>query len=636
MVKSRILIVDDEVLVTRDLSAQLVELGYEPVEICTLGEEAVAVAERLRPDLVLMDIQLAGGMDGISAAQLIRDQLSLPVVFLTAFTEVETLNRAKLTEPFGYIIKPFDDRELLTVVEMALYKHQAEMKLRASEERYRLLFDHNPLPMWLYSTDTLSFLAVNNTAVQSYGYTPEEFLGMTIVQILPEDDRVRFLENLQQMRNERVSTGEWRHRRKDGSILHAETISRPLVFAAQQVRLVIAADITEKKQLQEQFLRAQRLESLGMLASGIAHDLNNMLAPILFTAPLLRSTLSTPRELRILDTLEKSAERGSGLVRQILAFAQGTTGAPRITQLKHIARDVLAILEASFPKDITLEQHIATNAWPVQANPTQIHQVLLNLCVNARDAMPHGGTLTVNISNRCLGPAEAGGIPGARAGDWLVLEVADTGTGIPPDVLPHIWDSFFTTKTSDKGTGLGLATVRGIVTGHLGFIQLETTVGHGTTFRIFLPASQEVEHKAVSDTPLPVPKGREELILVVDDDVSIREIVGEILSQQGYQVLSCADGVEAIVNYNRRSREIALVITDVDMPNLNGAILTSTLLKLKPDLPIVAISGLASIGVNSLNVAEAKLMATAFLTKPFTAVDLLAVVHRVLHPKPQP
>ena len=201
MVKSRILIVDDEVLVTRDLSAQLVELGYEPVEICTLGEEAVAVAERLRPDLVLMDIQLAGGMDGISAAQLIRDQLSLPVVFLTAFTEVETLNRAKLTEPFGYIIKPFDDRELLTVVEMALYKHQAEMKLRASEERYRLLFDHNPLPMWLYSTDTLSFLAVNNTAVQSYGYTPEEFLGMTIVQILPEDDRVRFLENLQQMRN---------------------------------------------------------------------------------------------------------------------------------------------------------------------------------------------------------------------------------------------------------------------------------------------------------------------------------------------------------------------------------------------------------------------------------------------------
>lgn len=882
MSKTRIFVVEDEVIVARDIMQQLGELGYEAIGTCTRGEEALVQVERLRPELVLMDIQLAGAMDGIATAKLIRERYALPVVFLTAFAETETLNRAKLSEPFGYILKPFDERELRTVIEIALFKHRSETHerrnrellsailqtardgywladaqgrllevnaayermsgfaradllgmnmtgldasappldiaalrervattqtdrferqhrckdgriidveisvqylpdeggrlvcfirditlekakdrdlelksaalsaaanaivitdrkgtiewankaftdltgfglgeamgrepgeliksgvhgedyyqemwttilagrvwrreivnrnksgqhyyeemtitpvrdpggeishfiaikqditerkrvleaLRQSEERYRLLFDRNPVPMWLYDAETLRFLAVNETAVRSYGYTEEEFLGLTIAQIRPEEDLERFLENVRSTRDEPLSVAEWRHRRKDGTILHVEVMSRPLLYNGRPARLVIAADITEKKELQEQFLRAQRLESLGMLASGIAHDLNNMLAPILFAGPLLRTSVSSPRDLRILETLEKSAERGSGLVRQILAFAQGTSAAPRITQLKHIARDVISIVEASFPKNIVLEQHIATNAWPVEANPTQIHQVLLNLCVNARDAMPQGGTLAIRVGNRHLDADAAAAIPEGRVGDWLVLEVADTGTGIPADVIPRIWESFFTTKAAGKGTGLGLATVRSIVTTHLGFIELETAMGKGTTFRVFLPASRDPETKgAESGSPFPVPiAAKEELILVVDDDASVREIIAAVLAQHDYRVVTCADGIEAIVNYNAKSRDIALVITDVDMPNLGGAILAATLRRLNPQLRIIAMSGLSSAGGSREDVDEIKHIAAAFLPKPFSASDLLAVVHRVLNPDPK-
>jgi CheY-like chemotaxis protein len=265
-----------------------------------------------------------------------------------------------------------------------------------------------------------------------------------------------------------------------------------------------------------------------------------------------------------------------------------------------------------------------------------MHQVLLNLCVNARDAMPQSGVLSVSLLNRHLDPEDAAAISGARSGDWLTIEVTDSGTGIPQDVLPLIWDSFYTTKPEGKGTGLGLPTVRNIVKEHGGFIQVETAVGRGSTFRVFLPANREDKARPDSESPFPQSPGREEYILVVDDDVSVREIVSAVLSQGGYRVLECADGVEAIVNYNAKSRDIALVITDVDMPNLGGAILAATLLRLNPGLRIIAMSGHTSSAVNRDQVDEVKGVAAAFLQKPFTAAELLGVVDRVLHPDTQP
>ena len=252
-------------------------------------------------------------------------------------------------------------------------------------------------------------------------------------------------------------------------------------------RITFVTDITERKQLEEKFLQAQRLENIGMLAAGIAHDLNNVLAPIVFAGPLLRGSLSTPRDLQIVDILEKSAARGAGLVQQILGFSRGTSGEFQSTQVKHLARDILEIIQATFPKSIRLEHHLPAELWPVLGDPTQLHQVLLNLCVNARDAMPQGGTLRIAAQN--LEDAEAARmVPGGPPGSWLKLEISDTGTGIAPEILERIWTPFFTTKGLSQGTGLGLSTVRGIVTRHQGFIELDTAVGHGTTFRIFLPA----------------------------------------------------------------------------------------------------------------------------------------------------
>jgi CheY-like chemotaxis protein len=295
-------------------------------------------------------------------------------------------------------------------------------------------------------------------------------------------------------------------------------------------------------------------------------------------------------------------------------------------------RDIISVIEETFPKSIQLEHQIPSDLWPVQGNATQIHQVLLNLCVNARDAMPSGGTLRLTVANRRLDAAEAGAIPGAWPGAWLVLGVADTGTGIPPELLERIWTPFFTTKGIGKGTGLGLSTVRGIVASHHGFVELDTKVGRGTTFRVFLPAIVSESPRSSSATPFATPDGHGERILVVDDDRLIRDTISEILGQHGYRVVSCGDGVEAIALFNAHPGEIPLVVTDVDMPRLGGVALASALLQLHPDLRIVAMSGLSRNESGGSDVPEIHQLAHAFLPKPFKPEDLLGAVHQLLHP----
>jgi PAS domain S-box-containing protein len=474
----------------------------------------------------------------------------------------------------------------------------------------------------------------NRGAEEMFGWTADEALGRTPEELL----RVEDLATVSMLRAAVESNGFWngeiRMKGREGRSLivyNRATLVRDEA-GRPRARLTFLSDITEQKLLEEKFLHAQRLESIGMLAAGIAHDLNNVLAPIMFAEPLLRESLSTPRDLKILDTLKQCGARGVGLVRQILGFAHGTAGEFQPTQLKHIARDIISVIEETFPKSIELEQSIPSDLWPVLGNATQIHQVLLNLCVNARDAMPKGGTLRITAYNRQLDAAEADAIPGGRPGPWLVLEVADTGTGIPPDVVERIWTPFFTTKGVGKGTGLGLSTVRGIVLNHHGFVELDTEVGRGTIFRVFLPAIESELPKANSTAPFDVPDGHGELILLVDDDEPIRDNVSAVLEKHGYRVVSCADGVEAIVLFITRAAEVALVITDVDMPRLGGTELAHTLSQIRPDIPLLAISGLPQDETDSSGVSAAKRVTHAFLPKPFNAVELLGAVHRLLHP----
>jgi len=389
-------------------------------------------------------------------------------------------------------------------------------------------------------------------------------------------------------------------------------------------------EVAAKRHMDEQFLRAQRLESIGMLASGIAHDLNNVLAPIILAAPVLREHATNPDDLRIIASLEKSAERGVDLVRQILTFTQGVGGGHQLLEVKPLLKETMSVIGETFPKNIRLEDEFPADLWPTMADPTQIHQVLLNLCVNARDAMPSGGVLRLRAENCLLDERAAKKIEGAMAGAWLVLHVEDTGTGIPAEALAHIWEPFFTTKEANKGTGLGLSTVRTIVEHHRGFINLKTQPGRGTTFRVYLPAAELPAKNDHLDPVRPsAVRGNGELVMIVDDEAQIRDITSAILSRHGYRVLMAGDGSEAVALFAARSSEISVVVTDMSMPNLDGAVLANIVQHLNPMVKILAMSGLSSGGGDS----KVSRFNGAFLFKPFKVEALLEAVNKLLHPE---
>lgn len=428
--------------------------------------------------------------------------------------------------------------------------------------------------------------------------------------------------------------GEIRVGRRAGSPLVLEAGATILRDAAGRADgwLIIGSDVSERKLLEEKFLRAQRLESIGMLAAGISHDLNNVLAPIGMAASLLRMRLSSAPDLRLIDTLEKSVGRGAGLVKQILGFAQGVGGERNSLQVKHLLRDITSVITQTFPKSIELEDHVPTDLWPVRGNATQIHQVLLNLCVNARDAMPGGGRLRVRGENRRLDAAAARALPGARPGAWVVLEVGDTGSGIPPEVVERIWEPFFTTKAAGRGTGLGLSTVRGIVQTHEGFVSLETAVGRGTTFRVHLPAVDVPEEVPAGAKGRPAAAGRGRLVLIADDEDSIREITGTVLTNAGFAVEKAADGLAAAALYAERPGAFSLLITDHDMPGLDGEKLAAFVRSRHAGTRILAVSGFAEGGSGGGDVPPQ--FGDARLAKPFTAAALLDRVGELLGEAP--
>jgi two-component system, cell cycle sensor histidine kinase and response regulator CckA len=471
----------------------------------------------------------------------------------------------------------------------------------------------------------------NAGAERMFGWRADEVLGRKLERIFTEEVSA----NLRTSRSDTLLKGEWsgelRMQHRSGQLLIVESRQTLIRDESGQpkAQLCINSDITDRKQLEAQFLRAQRMENIGMLAAGIAHDLNNMLAPILLAAPMLREHVNDSGALSLLATLEKSAERGANLVRQILSFAHGTSGEQRLLQVKHVLRDVASVITGTFPKEIRLEDYIPSDLWPVEGNPTQIHQVVLNLCVNARDAMPEGGTLRLRAENRMLGLTEANAIDGARPGAFVVLHVEDTGTGIPPEVVARMWEPFFTTKDSEKGTGLGLSTVRGIVENHNGFVQFTTIPGSGTTFRIHIPAAEGVEADQQSPTTRALPPGRGELILVVDDERQIRDMTFTILTRNRYRVILASDGAEAAVLFAQRAAEIRLVITDLHMPNLDGATLGRALRKTNPFTRLLVISGMSSTLGNRPDYKPEE-FADAFLHKPFKPEVLLSRVHDLL------
>ena len=428
----------------------------------------------------------------------------------------------------------------------------------------------------------------------------------------------------------KVWHGEMINRRKDGTLYTEEMTITPIKDSQGGIAHFIAVkqDITARKLLEAQFLRAQRMESVGTLAGGIAHDLNNVLGPILMIAEALKSQVTDVQGRKWLQVLEASAQHGADLVRQVLAFARGVEGKRILLNPVHILNEIQDMIRDTFPKNIDFSYDPRRGVWTVTGDPTQLHQVFTNLCVNARDAMPNGGALKVTIENVVLDQMYADMNPESKPGNYVMVTVADTGSGIPADIRDKIFEPFFTTKEIGKGTGLGLSTAVGILRSHGGFIRVYSEMGKGTTFKVYLPAtttSKEADDVAVGETPLP--RGNGELVLVVDDEERMRTVVQGTLEQFGYRVLLAANGAEAVALYAQNREQIAIVLTDMAMPVMDGPATIVALKSMNPNLKIIGSSGLPSDG----DVAKAKVEGVKlFVPKPYTAETLLKILAEAL------
>ncbi len=469
----------------------------------------------------------------------------------------------------------------------------------------------------------------NNGAERMYGWTREEAVGRNVSGLFYSNPR-----KFEEVNAETIRQGEWQ-----GELQHLTKDKRELTIEARWTLirdnegkpksvLAINTDITEKKKIEAQFLRAQRMESIGTLAGGVAHDLNNILAPIMMSIDVLKEISPDPQALDILETIETSARRGADIVRQVLSFARGLEGQRIEVQPKHLLKDLLNIIKDTFPKDIRLQFSVPNDTWTILGDPTQVHQILLNLCVNARDAMPNGGALIIGVENCVLDEQYAAMNIQAKPGRYVIISVTDSGTGMPPELVDKIFEPFFTTKAPNKGTGLGLSTVMAIVKSHDGIVNVYSEPGKGTTFKVYLPALEtSCDARKEQSEAANLPRGNGETILVVDDEASILTITSQTLQAFGYRVLIAANGAAAVATYAKHQGEIAVVLTDMMMPIMDGPAAIHALLQINPHVKIIAASGLNTNG------HEAKVASVGikhFLTKPYTAGTLLKSIRAIL------
>jgi PAS domain S-box-containing protein len=464
----------------------------------------------------------------------------------------------------------------------------------------------------------------NKSAERLYGWKAEEVLGKVARDLQP--DAADFDEAMRMVLEHGDWMGELGQVSKDGQRLTVEsrwTLVRGDAGQPSAV-LIINTDATERTKLQLQFLRAQRLESIGTLAGGIAHDLNNVLTPIMVAIGMLSEKEHDQERLDILATLEKSASRGANMVQQVLSFARGVEGRREQVQVAGVVREIERIVNDTFLKNIDLLTSIPGDLWSVSGDPVQLHQVLLNLCVNARDAMPQGGSLLISAENVTIDAAFAVAQIDAKAGPHVRLRVQDSGHGIPPEIGDRIFEPFFTTKDVSKGTGLGLSTSLAIVRSHGGFIRVESPPGEGALFSVYLPAQAASRQDPVSAKAIELPRGQGELILVVDDEAPVRMVTRRMLEAFGYRVLLASDGAQAVAVYAKQKDEIAVVLTDMMMPVMDGPATIRALRNLRADVRIIAASGLHGREV----IASAAV--PIFLAKPYSAETLLTALRRVL------
>ena len=683
----KVALVDDSAVVRERVAATLSSLGG----VAVVGQasdvtEGLRLVRETKPDLLILDIGLPGE-SGITLLETVKKEQLVPLVMMLTNQDHPKLREHCLELGANYYFhKPTEFEKMIDLCsdlanaarpalaptqqdfahpsfkipvatidpveqravqlddlneqlrnEIAV-RQRTELALRDSQTQLRGIEEHNREQAQLLD---LAYDAIiirdledrvlywNKSAQSLYGWTATEVLGRRIAEFFP-DDITTSLEVRKTLFETDAWSGEVRRNTRNGCEVVVEcrlTLIRDQDGKPKSV-LAVNTNITERKRLETHFLRSQRMESIGMLAGGIAHDLNNVLAPILMSAQLLEMELSDPGQKKKVGIIMASARRGAELVRQILTFYRNDQRTHQELSPTYLLKELRHIVGETFPKCIQVKADAPKGLWSVAGEPTQLHQVLMNLCVNSRDAMPSGGTLlieaeNVTITNPCASPA---GSP-AKPAPHVLISIRDTGTGIAPEIREKIFAPFFTTKAPGKGTGLGLSTSLAIIKGHGGFIQVESEVGTGSVFRIYLPALDQGAASPAQTEQFQIPRGHGELVLVVDDEASVRLIMAQTLKTYGYRTVTANDGAEAIMIYQQRAAEIAVVLVDLVMPVMDGVTTIRKLTEINPQVRVIAVSGLET---NDALAQAGESCARAFLPKPYTASNLLKTLSKIL------
>ncbi|NJD77627.1 MAG: response regulator [Candidatus Methanoperedens sp.] len=532
-----------------------------------------------------------------------RDELELRVKERTI--ELEVTNKSLLAE--------IEERKRAEekIREQAALLDKAQDAIAARDLEHRLIY-------W------------NKGAQRLYGWTAEETIGKNADELLYKEESSDLIEAKKSVIEKGEWIGELRQRTKDNKDIIVEgrwTLVHDNDGKPKSI-LFINTDITEKKRLEAQLLRAQRMESIGTLAGGIAHDINNMLTPIMLSLQMLKEKFGDEQSQKLLTILEQNSQRGAALIRQVLSFARGIEGERKPLEITHIISEIEKIITNTFPRNIEIQIDINKDLYNISGDATQLHQVIMNLCINARDAMPDGGTLHISAGNVSIDEDYVRMHNEAKAGSYIAISVSDTGAGIPSKILDRIFDPFFTTKEFGKGTGLGLPTALAIVKSHGGFINVDSKVGKGTTFGVYLPATLD-KIRNVEEQQLELPAGHGELVLVAEDEDSVREVTISILEKYGYNVLAANDGAEAVALYTQNKDKTKVVLMDMMMPVMDGYMAIRAIRKITPEVRVIIVSGLAEKD-KLKNMVDCT---NAFLPKPYTAERLLRTIHEVISAK---
>ncbi len=622
-----ILVVDDDeddFFIARRLLERATEARAD-VDWAQGYDEGLAALVTRAYDVALVDYRL-GARDGLDLLrQAVAQDCPTPIILLTGQGDRAVDLQAMAAGAADYLVKwEFEAPLLERSIRYARERKRAEERIR----QQAALLDKARDAICAYDLEG-RVIYWNRSAERLTGYTADEMMGQPVDGRLFDEDDPRLAEVHALVQEHGEWMGELRPKTREGGELVVEsrwTLVRDGAGKPRSV-LVINTDVTERKLLESQFLRTQRMESIGRLVSGIAHDLGNLLVPILLGAKVLQQRFADDeRAQRTLAMMLQSGQRGSDMVKQVLAFARGVQGERAPLRLDRVLREVEELIQETFPRNVVLETHLPDDLWQVQGDATQLQQVVMNLCVNARDAMPEGGRLTLSAENLVLDKRQARRHLEARPGAYVRLTVTDTGAGIPPEVLDKVFEPFFTTKPVGKGTGLGLSTVYSILKSHDGFAVVQSEVGAGTSFQIFLPVTAKPA-EVRSDAPhLQVRAGAGELVLVVDDEAFILEATQATLEDAGYRVLTAASGQDALDVCAAHPGEVAAVITDLVMPEMSGLATIRALRSAYPHLPIIAASGVADGQAQEALDAGAR----RFLSKPFTAEALCAALDEML------